>query len=594
MRYLLAIAGALLSAGVSAQPTQTPAASEVLIVSIRILSPADPADRFAIIDAVVQPGAAPRPQPAEADDLALQASSPELRVLDADGAVLYRQLFTWSRVLTVPPAIPGTANDATPNVVVLDEPEVTIVVPALPGAARLEIFVPGALTPAAAREVRRGPPLARAEALTRMAADPATPGTFNVLLLASGFSEERIGLFPAVASAVQSHLLNTEPFKSQAARVAVHGARALSPLGCAPWCSGVERLMCCSGLAVVSAAQSSGLPFDEIVVVHDTQIYAGSGARDVGGYRTNSYSTFTTAYHGFWTKEMVLHEFGHSFGDLCDEYTYSNEPHRYFPCANCRSSCADFAPFGPQCQASCDAAPSFFRPEDSVMLELRVPTFNNASIAMASPVHGLATRLQYFTGSTSLTVPGAPTGLTSEVDGNTVTLRWNPSSADFLFAGSAATSYTLQAGTAPGVFNMFTGSVGNTTMITAVVPNGTYYWRVIGVNAAGSSPPSGEAQVTVGPVCLPPGAPQTFTHSVGAGRVVTLSWAAPASGAAPFSYIIDAGNGPGLSNVLSAPVGGVTSLAVQAPPGTYFVRVRAANACAASSPVSNEQVIVVP
>jgi peptidyl-Asp metalloendopeptidase len=193
----------------------------------------------------------------------------------------------------------------------------------------------------------------------------------------------------------------------------------------------------------------------------------------------------------------------------------------------------------------------------------------------------------------STTVPGAPTGLTSSVSGFNVTLSWNAVTADAKWAASAATAYTLQVGTAPGVYNALTLPVGNSTSVSGSGPGGTYYWRVYGSNSAGNGAPSAEATFTLGG-CAAPSAPQNFTHSVGAGRVVTLSWAAPASGAAPFSYIIDAGNGPGLSDVLIAPVGGVTSLAVQAPPGTYFVRIRAANACAASSPVSNERTIVVP
>ena len=77
------------------------------------------------------------------------------------------------------------------------------------------------------------------------------------------------------------------------------------------------------------------------------------------------------------------------------------------------------------------------------------------------------------------------------------------------------------------------------------------------------------------------------------GLGVTLDWSNPLTGNPPTTFHIEAGSAPSLANVYSAPTGGVsTHLAVSAPPGTYFVRIRAANACGLSS-ASNEQQIVV-
>ncbi len=89
----------------------------------------------------------------------------------------------------------------------------------------------------------------------------------------------------------------------------------------------------------------------------------------------------------------------------------------------------------------------------------------------------------------------APTGLLASVTGSTVVLTWATPS------GCAPTSYIIQAGSTPGASNLANFSTGSTaTTFTATdVGAGTYYIRVLGVNAAGQSPASAEIVVTVGP-----------------------------------------------------------------------------------------------
>jgi hypothetical protein len=188
------------------------------------------------------------------------------------------------------------------------------------------------------------------------------------------------------------------------------------------------------------------------------------------------------------------------------------------------------------------------------------------------------------------TPPGVPTGLRSNVTGNVVTLAWNPVTSDSLKAADAATSYVLQVGTAPLLSNLFAQNIGNLTSVSGAVPAGTYYWRVVAVNSGGEGPPSGEAVFTIG-ACTAPGAPQNLDFSM-AGRVVTLTWAA-ATGTTPLAYVIEVGSSPGLANLFTGSVGAVTVFTAAAPPGVYFVRVRAQNTCGIGPP-SGERTIVVP
>ena len=563
-----------------AQPAASSAS--VLLVTVRVLSQTEPADQFDIRDANVRSGTLPRRTPPDVNLADVLAGSPEIVVLDQEGLVLHRQRFTWSRVLTIPPAAPGTVNDGTPNFIVIPQPEVTLVLPHYAAAARVEVR-PAAGGQAAARAITAEVSSPLAAVLGTPAPVPSAPGALNVLFIASGFTADRIGQFPGIASTVQSQLMAVEPFRSAGAAVVFRSVQAITSLGCNPACNGIERLMCCNNAQVINTAAASGLPFDEIVVIHDTATYAGSGSRDIGGYRNNSYSTFATAYNGPWTAPMVKHELGHSFGNLCDEYTYGSEPYVYNACANCRPACSDLSPYG-ACLASCDAAPSFFRPEPSIMLDLQVPAFNNASVRTPAPLDGLATRLTYFLGSGS--VPPAPTGLQASTTPTSVTVSWS--------ASPGATSYRLVVGSSPGAANLFDGTVGSSTTASGPVPPGLYYWRVYAVNLAGSSPPSAESQFTIGSSVTPPGAPASLQAQVH-GSNVTLSWSAPASAVPPSpaaGYTLQVGSAPGASNVFSSAVGNVLSVSGAVPDGSYFWRVIATNAAGSSPPSAESQFTV--
>ncbi len=110
-------------------------------------------------------------------------------------------------------------------------------------------------------------------------------------------------------------------------------------------------------------------------------------------------------------------------------------------------------------------------------------------------------------------------------------------------------------------------------------------------NAAGTSGPSPEAQVTVG-ACTAPGVPGTLTAAA-SDTTVNLAWSAPAAGVTQ-GYRLIVGSAPGLANVLvqdyPATVTALTASGV--PYGTYYVRVAATNACGVS-PASNEVTVVV-
>lgn len=183
--------------------------------------------------------------------------------------------------------------------------------------------------------------------------------------------------------------------------------------------------------------------------------------------------------------------------------------------------------------------------------------------------------------SIDLTAPGAPTGVSASVFGSRVTLSWGAP-----VSGAAVTGYILYVGTAPGAANVVNGmSVGNILTATGDLGPGRYYVRAQAVNRFGPGPLSQEISFVVGGPEAP-GTPSALT-ATWQGTVVTLSWGASLGAA---TYIVEAGSVPGASDMGSFVIGAATSYSVDVPPGTFYVRVRAANSLGMSAP-SNEVVV---
>jgi hypothetical protein len=85
-----------------------------------------------------------------------------------------------------------------------------------------------------------------------------------------------------------------------------------------------------------------------------------------------------------------------------------------------------------------------------------------------------------------------------------------------------------------------------------------------------------------------PVSPVNLTATV-SGSTITLSWGLPTR-IVVLGYRLEAGTGPGLTNIASTLVPGTTFTATGVPPGTYYVRVRTVASDGESAP-SNEVVI---
>lgn len=200
-----------------------------------------------------------------------------------------------------------------------------------------------------------------------------------------------------------------------------------------------------------------------------------------------------------------------------------------------------------------------------------------------------ATRLRT-TALSGAAATGAPINLSATAIGSAVTLTWvAPTSGD------AVLSYIIEAGSTPGAANLASFSTGNTatSFFAAGVGTGTYFVRVhaVGANSIGASSNEAVLVVTGAGGAVVPGAPSGLGVVGNSGGTVVLTWIG--AGGNPTSYVVEAGSGPGLSNLANSDVGLTNTLTANGVgAGTYYVRMRAKNTAGTGAP-SNEIVLVV-
>lgn len=153
----------------------------------------------------------------------------------------------------------------------------------------------------------------------------------DVAILAEGYTLQEIQTFYEDADIACKSIFDHEPFKSMKKRFNVVAVASPSTD------SGVsvprlnewkhtafgshfstfysDRYLTTSCVKAIHDALA-GIPYEHIIILANTEEYGGGGIY-------NSY-TLTTAHHPMF-RPVVVHEFGHSFGGLADEYFYDND-----------------------------------------------------------------------------------------------------------------------------------------------------------------------------------------------------------------------------------------------------------------------------
>jgi hypothetical protein len=420
------------------------------------------------------------------------ADMPSLVMLfDEGGRQLFEKEFHAPRFLTVP-----MGEQASLDIIELRNPTVAIVLPYFEDASRAVVDNQGRRTSVDIKLMEETRLFAQ---IPRFQRSTANADKLHVLILSNGYSAGGLSSFYAAADAIKSFLLSLEPFSGSTA-IEVNAYPNMADLGCYHNCGGTDRLICCNGTSVVAAAASSGFLYDEIIVVHNSTVYGGGGYTDGGNYRTNSYTSFAVTYGGdassrSTVKAVAVHEFGHSFGNLCDEYSYGGTPGNPV-CVNCRPTCGDWSAWDSGCLQSCSSRTDYYRPTNSIMNVLSAGVFNQASIKADFFPDGLAKRLAFFTGITLL----APENFTVQrIENNLLLakeyinrLSWRPNSGNLV----DTSSYKLFAkpkDADDGQYSLVTTLNGSATSADHryLKKNEFFTYKLVAVDASGKeSPPA--------------------------------------------------------------------------------------------------------
>jgi hypothetical protein len=153
----------------------------------------------------------------------------------------------------------------------------------------------------------------------------------DVAILAEGYTLQEMQTFYEDADIACKSIFDHEPFKSMKKRFNVVAVASPSTD------SGVsvprlnewkhtafgshfstfysDRYLTTSRVKAIHDALA-GIPYEHIIILANTEEYGGGGIYNL--------YTLTTAHHPMF-RPVVVHEFGHSFGGLADEYFYDND-----------------------------------------------------------------------------------------------------------------------------------------------------------------------------------------------------------------------------------------------------------------------------
>lgn len=150
----------------------------------------------------------------------------------------------------------------------------------------------------------------------------------DIVLLPDGYTEKEMGKFINDCNFFMESLFGYEPYSSYTDRFNIRavmvpsqdsditkpgeGVYKNTALSCQYWTFGSERY--CMTFDNRTMKELAGqVPYDQIYILANSQKYGGGGI-------FNSYCVSSTG--NSYSSEVIIHEFGHGFAGLADEYAY--------------------------------------------------------------------------------------------------------------------------------------------------------------------------------------------------------------------------------------------------------------------------------
>lgn len=159
----------------------------------------------------------------------------------------------------------------------------------------------------------------------------------HIAYVAEGYTEEEMPIFLQDAKEANDAIFAHEPFKSMKDRFNVVAVKSVSQdSGTSEPGKGIWKKTALSSHFDTFYSERylttlhlkdlhnclAGTPYEHIIVLVNSTRYGGGGI-------LNSYNL--TTCHQKWFKPVVVHEFGHSFAGLADEYAYESEAIPMYP-----------------------------------------------------------------------------------------------------------------------------------------------------------------------------------------------------------------------------------------------------------------------
>ena len=164
-----------------------------------------------------------------------------------------------------------------------------------------------------------------------------TTHCIHIAYVAEGYTEEEMPIFLQDAKDATEAIFNHEPFKSNRDKFNVVAVKSPSQeSGTSEPGKGIWKKTALSSHFDTFYSERylttlhlkdlhdwlAGTPYEHIIVLVNSSRYGGGGI-------LNSYNL--TTCHQQWFKPVVVHEFGHSFAGLADEYAYETEEVPMYP-----------------------------------------------------------------------------------------------------------------------------------------------------------------------------------------------------------------------------------------------------------------------